>query len=119
MRTMRIMPGAASLLALMLVTLGAPSPSSAAFTTITVPTDFLTIQSAIDAADSGDTIRILAGIYTEQLTISKDLTIMGSGVESTIVNAPEILKPRQVNPRPRRAVIVEIFDGANVHIEKL
>lgn len=51
---------------------------------ITVPTDFPTIQAAINASNPGDTIKILPGTYTEQLTISKSLTIIGSGAKSTI-----------------------------------
>jgi hypothetical protein len=52
---------------------------------ITVPTDFPTIQAAINASNPGDTIKVLPGTYTEQLTISKNLTIIGSGAKSTIV----------------------------------
>ena len=33
---------------------------------ITVPTDFPTIQAAINASNPGDTIKVLPGIYTEQ-----------------------------------------------------
>jgi len=41
--------------------------------------DFTTIQSAIDAASSGATIRVGAGIYTEKLTIVKSLSLIGLG----------------------------------------
>jgi parallel beta-helix repeat protein len=57
---------------------------------ITVPTDFSTIQAAINASSPGDTIKVLPGIYTEQLTISKSLTIIGSGAKSTIVESPPL-----------------------------
>lgn len=86
---------------------------------ITVPTDFATLQGAIDAARPGDTINVLRGTYAEQVTISKDLHIVGAGVGDTIIKAPAVLNPRQVNPRPGRAVIVEIFNGAGVSIERL
>jgi parallel beta-helix repeat protein len=77
---------------------------------ITVPTDFPTIQAAINASNPGDTIKVLPGIYTEQLTISKNLTIIGSGAKSTIIQAPDILNPSPVIPFPGRANIVEIFN---------
>ena len=81
---------------------------------ITVPTDFPTIQAAINASNPGDTIKVLPGIYTEQLTISKSLTIIGSGAKSTIIQAPDVLNPSPVIPFPGRANIVEIFDEAIV-----
>lgn len=40
---------------------------------------FNTIGNAINQANSGDTIRVLPGRYEENLTISKDLTIVGDG----------------------------------------
>ena len=52
---------------------------------IVVPIDFPTIQEAIDEANVGDVIKVLSGTYTEQLTISKSLTIIGSGAESAII----------------------------------
>ncbi len=79
---------------------------------ITVPTDFPTIQAAINASNPGDTIKVLPGIYTEQLTINKSLTIIGSGSKSTIIQAPDVLNPSPVIPFPGRANIVEIFNEA-------
>src|SRR5437879_5657050 len=43
-----------------------------------VPADYPTIQGAIDAATSGDQIRIAAGTYTEQVVIArKNLKLIG------------------------------------------
>src|SRR6267143_952160 len=43
-----------------------------------VPADYPTIQGAVDAAVSGDQIRIAAGTYTEQVVIaSKNLKLIG------------------------------------------
>ena len=53
------------------------------------------LREATTAAGPGATIRIPAGVYTleiEELTISKDLTISGTGPEKTIIqaaNSPE------------------------------
>lgn len=40
-------------------------------TTITVPDNFSTIQGAVNAAKSGDTIFVRAGTYCEIVTIEK------------------------------------------------
>lgn len=48
-----------------------------------------TIQGAIDAASSGDTINVAAGTYTEQLVINKSLTLIGTG-------APVITPPAAI-----------------------
>lgn len=54
----------------------------------TVPGDFPTIQSAIEAATTGDTIEVSGGLYLENLSIvSKDLTIQAvDGPGSTIIS---------------------------------
>ena len=46
---------------------------------LVVPTQFPTIQAAINAANSGNTIKVLPGTYTEQVSINKNLIIAGSG----------------------------------------
>jgi len=44
-----------------------------------VPADYPTIQAAVDASVSGDTIHIAPGVYLEQVTTrGKDLTLAGS-----------------------------------------
>lgn len=44
---------------------------------ITVPDDYQTIQAAIDASAIGETINIKPGVYYENITIPKPLTING------------------------------------------
>ncbi len=39
---------------------------------------YATIQAAIDAAHTGDTIEVAAGVYTENLNINKAVTILGA-----------------------------------------
>jgi len=47
--------------------------------TINVPTDYATIQAAINAASSGDIIQVAAGTYTEKVDVTKGVTITGAG----------------------------------------
>lgn len=54
-----------------------------------VPTDFTTIQAAIDDAGTvaGDTINVLAGTQDEfNIHITKSVTIAGTGIGSTIID---------------------------------
>lgn len=53
---------------------------------ILVTNDYPTIQAAIDAADSNDTIQVQAGLYREFLTITKPLHIIGSGSTNCLVH---------------------------------
>lgn len=50
-----------------------------------------TIQAAVSAASGGDTVNVLAGTYTEQVTINKNLTLSGAGAASTTIQAPASL----------------------------
>ncbi len=80
-----------------------------------VPTDFATIQEAIDAAPPGSTVKVLAGTYTEQIAITKNLKIVGAGMDVTIIRAPSAL----VNGQLGFPSIVEIYDGASVSLSRL
>jgi hypothetical protein len=46
---------------------------------------FSSIQAAIDAAASGSTITIAAGMYDGSITITKDISLVGSGAEETTI----------------------------------
>lgn len=48
---------------------------------ITVPNDFATIQEAIGAAKAGDIIRVAAGIYTENLTLDKPVSLIAENFD--------------------------------------
>lgn len=80
---------------------------------IVVPIDFLTIQKAIDAANEGDVIKVLPGTYTEQLNITKSLTIIGSGAKSTIIETPLPLEDLDTNIIGR-PYIVEVNNETEV-----
>jgi hypothetical protein len=91
-----------------------PVQTSEAASRITVPRDYPTIQSAIDAAKPGDTIKVLPGTYPEQITISKSLTLIGTGDKVTIIKAPATLPKTNTNGDP---YVVDINGGAKVNMK--
>jgi hypothetical protein len=44
---------------------------------------FTSIQTAINNASAGDTIKVWPGTYFEQITLNKNIVLMGSGYENT------------------------------------
>ncbi len=52
-----------------------------------VPTEFQTIQAAVDAATPGDLILIDAGTYSELVVMWKPVRLQGVGAASVIINA--------------------------------
>lgn len=82
---------------------------------INVPGDYPTIQQAINAANPGDTIHLKPQTYIEQVTIHKDLILVGSGANSTIIQSPPVLS---LDPF-RKRFIVEISNGAIVSMTGL
>ncbi len=55
--------------------------------TIIVPDDYSTIQSAINAANSGDTVFVKSGIYPGNLIINKSISVIGENRDQTIIDA--------------------------------
>ena len=54
---------------------------------VEVPGEITTIQGAIDIAVSGDSIKVAAGTYTENIDFSgKNIVVIGSGRETTILD---------------------------------
>ena len=49
-----------------------------------VPQSFSSIQAAVTAAASGDTVLVDPGTYQEQVTIGKNLTLQGNGAGANI-----------------------------------
>ncbi len=55
-------------------------PVSTDGATLNVPSQYATIQAVIDAAETGDTIRVAPGRYNEHIRVeNKDVTIIGTG----------------------------------------
>ena len=99
--------------------LAALSESAEAATTIVVPLHRPTVQAAVNAASPGDTIIVRPGTYTEQVTVNKNLTIVGTGSASTTIKAPAVLAPRVIGPLPGRANIVEVYGGATLTLRSI
>jgi len=55
--------------------------------TIRVPTNFPTIQEAVDAAGSGFTILVGAGTYYENVVVDKAVSLIGENRDTTIIDA--------------------------------
>jgi len=53
---------------------------------IRVPLDYSTIQAAVNASCSGDTILVGAGTYNETVTVGKSLSLIGAGSSNTIID---------------------------------
>jgi OmpA-OmpF porin, OOP family len=51
-----------------------------------VPNEFLTIQSALDKADSYDTVFICSGIYYENVVINEKVALIGQDMLKTVID---------------------------------
>lgn len=57
---------------------------------INVPTQYASIQSAVDAAQNGDIICVSVGIYNEDVVINKSVQLSGRGADKTIINGQDL-----------------------------
>jgi hypothetical protein len=84
------------------------APSATTYTVCASGCDFSSIQTAINAAISGDTINLSGETFTEPFYVDgKSLTIQGAGAENTIIqaaNAPGVASDR----------VIEIYAAAKV-----
>lgn len=74
-----------------------------------------TVQAAVNAANVGDFIFVAPGTYIEQVTVGKDLTLVGAGANYTTIQAPGILAPDSVGQK----TIIEVNNGALVTLAGL
>ncbi|MFN3348224.1 cadherin domain-containing protein [Pseudorhodoplanes sp.] len=79
---------------------------------------FGSIQAAVNAAPAGSTLTIAPGIYTEQVVITKNLTLIGAG-EDTIITAPAGIIDAINAGAGSRASIITVTNGATVTIQDL
>ena len=70
------------------------SSASAGGSGLSSASAFPTIAEAVAVAASGDTIRIAAGVYRENVVIEgKSLTVVGAGRDATVIDANESGRP--------------------------
>src|SRR5579875_383102 len=83
--------------------------------TIHVPADKPTIQAAIDAANSGDTVLVAPGTYTENLIISKkEITLTSSGgPQATILDDSSRGSVIEIDHTPTTATTISGFTIRN------
>jgi hypothetical protein len=105
----------------MLATVVVTGQAAARGRTVVVPRDFSTIQAAIDAAQSGARIEVRPGVYVEELVITKDVQLVGTGTGATIVKSPAALTSYGVHLPDGRALtaVVRVQHGAHVRISQL
>ena len=105
-----------SLAAVVVFSLQLSTPTVHAATTLVVPTQFPTIQSAVNAASAGDMVIVHPGTYVEQVVVAKDLTLKGAGAGATMIQAPPTLVPTgfvDFQGHPITAIL-HVTDGARV-----
>lgn len=76
--------------------------------TFVVPTDFPTIQGAIDASQDGDTVLVRPGTYFEVLTVQVGITIRSTdGATTTIVDGTGLTSSVITTQNSNRPVLIE------------
>jgi hypothetical protein len=81
--------------------------------TLSVPTEFATIQAAVDAARPYDTVRVLAGTYHERVQLRSGVRLIGAGARETIIDG-DGLGQNLIDFSDARDVVVSGFTLRNV-----
>ena len=94
---------------LLTVSVVAITPAAIAATLTVCPAgcDFTSIQAAHDAATAGDSVSVGAGTFTEQISITKDLTVAGMGPATTTIDGGGL------------GPVISVASGAVVTLESL
>jgi hypothetical protein len=74
---------------------------------------FTTITLGVSAVVPGGTVYVAAGTYTEQVTINKSLHLIGSGIGSSIIQAPGTLP---ASSDPASAIVIVSGSGVNAEL---
>ena len=86
-----------AVLVLMAAAVCAMSAGVGAAATLTVDgdggADYTSIQDAVWAANTGDTVFVHSGIYHEAINIYNDINLVGENTYSTIIDADNIYDP--------------------------
>ena len=87
---------------------------SVSATQLKVPSAYSTIQAAIDAATTGDTVLVADGTYTENLSIDKDIKIISeNGAEKTIIDGGKITHVIGIGSSTTRDCVLDGFTVTN------
>ncbi|HHS97030.1 MAG TPA: hypothetical protein ENK08_03900, partial [Chloroflexi bacterium] len=127
--TFAVVLGAAALAGLMLLLGGAEPPIVRAQGGVlyvapggncgSVSPCYSTVQAAVDAASSGDEIRIAQGTYNENVTIDKSLTLRGGYTTSDWDTSDPDAHPTVLNGGGAGRVIAATTSGIDLTIENL
>ncbi|MFB6108029.1 MAG: TasA family protein [Haloplanus sp.] len=79
------------------------------------------IQAAVDAASSGDVVKVRAGTYVEQVVLDKPLHLVGEGPGETVIESPETLgisydHPDQISGETSTQYPVVFVDGVEADV---
>jgi nitrous oxidase accessory protein len=92
----------------------ADSLAAANSRTITVPTDYPSIQAAVNNAVDGDTIYIKSGYYAENPVVNKSVSLIGEERDKTVIDVTAGLKVQSNNVLVTGLTIFDGYQGITV-----